>query len=128
MTAFRLRESVRSVMREIDADAQRYLQRGRDLSPQAGAIAVGGAHFDEFVRGEALGAFLRALRKGADPSAAVDVAKVYARECVATWNRQRGRDYVVHRWEGATDLLIERAGRLVRDAAGTMAEQGALFA
>jgi hypothetical protein len=106
-------DAVFAAMRAIDADAQNRLRRSRELSPRYGEIAVGGAHMDYFIPGEALSEFLRGLRKGAHPDAAVAAAKVYAREMVARWNKHRGGDYQTHLSEGCADTTIDQAWRRV---------------
>jgi hypothetical protein len=103
-------ESVRAVMREVRAESDRYLERARQLSPRGGEVAVGGTHFDAFLRGEARASLLRGFGK-LKPNdlsvTALETAKTDAREMVAKWNARR--EYQVHRWDGSADAVIETA-------------------
>lgn len=103
------------VMRGIGAKAQRHMDKHRSLMPRHGEIAVGGAHMDDFFLGNALEVFLRELRKDGNVGRAESVAKAEARESILKWNKHRGGDHVVHRWDGAADSAIEEAARRVRD-------------
>lgn len=95
-------------MREARASSDLLLERSRELSPRGGEIAVGGEHFTAFVNGEAIAVILRRIAAGDTPEAAREFARVWARESIAVFNRQRGGDYVVHRHEGHADQTIAR--------------------
>jgi hypothetical protein len=117
------RNAVFAEMRRLDERAEANLEKSRDLTPRHGEVAVGGAHMDYFIPGEAIAQFLRLLRRGNSPDVAAKGAKEYAREIVAKWNKQRGGDYQTHRWEGSADNLIEDAERSIRNAFETISEK-----
>jgi hypothetical protein len=118
-------ESVRAVMREVRAESDRYLATAQRLSPRYGEIAVGGEHFDAFLKGEALASLLRGFGKlnGDDHCVvALDAAKLDARDMVSKWNARR--EYQVARWEGAADTVLESAFRRIVNAIAAAAANG----
>lgn len=106
--------AVFAVMREIGADAERRLQNSRGLTPRGGMVAVGGAHMDDFFSGNALSEFLRALRSGVLPDDAAVIAKTAGQDSVHTWNKSRGNDYTVHRWEHTADEAVDSAAARIK--------------
>lgn len=90
------REALFAFMREIDAESDRYLAEFSRLQPRHGEIAVGAAHFDEWICAELLQELLRGLRRGLEPEAAVEAAREYGRLCVMKHNEKR-RDYTWQR-------------------------------
>jgi hypothetical protein len=116
-------ESVRVVMREVRAESDRYLETYRRMAPRGGEVAVGGEHFDAFLKGEALASLLRGfgrLKGDEFCVTALEAAKADAREMVAKWNARR--EYQVARWEGAADTVIESAYRRIVNAIAAAAE------
>lgn len=107
------REKLFAEMRSIDKDAQSYMQKGRDLSPRGGAIAVGGAHFEQTLKGEVISSYLRALRNGAEPKDALAKAETDRSSYVKTWNTQHSKDYVLQRADTAEQSLLEGIHRRV---------------
>ena len=111
------REAVLAAMRTIRAKADHHDEQARKLSPPGGQIAIGGAHFDEFLLGDSLAAFLRGLNRGMTPEAAETYAKTEARYAIRKWNEKRGGDYQTHRADIAADTAIETARRQIEEAA-----------
>lgn len=101
--------SVLVAMRVVRAESDGRLAAARRLIAPHGTIAVGGADFDEFVRGEALATLLGALSDGYYPSLAAVAAKMFARDAVRLHNAKRPRDVNWQRYDGTADLLIEHA-------------------
>ena len=110
------KEAVFAVMREIGADAERRLQKSRDLMPRYGEIAAGGDHMREFFPADALSTFLRGLRNGYDPDTAALLAKTSSRRSVKRWNQHRGGDYQTHVWEETAFAAVDRAVVRVKSA------------
>ena len=111
------RENLFAEMRRRGEQAEIHQQRGDQLSPRKGEVAVGGAHFDEFLKASAIWAVLRGIRNGRAPEDAGDVAKTEVRGSVINWNRQHGRDYATHRSASAESGLIDDVVRSLRRAA-----------
>jgi len=109
------REDVLVAMRRIRVKSDHHHTRARDLLPRGNSTAIGGEHFDHFLRGEALAVFLRSIGKGKDPRAAVEDAVVAATDMVRKWNARR--EWQVHRWEGAACDVIDDAMRALLIAA-----------
>jgi len=105
------RENLFSFMRQIDTEAQREEEKHRQLSPRHGAIAVGAAHFDPWIKAYAMQEYLRALRNGESPDDARDSALVEARYAVELHNRKRPKDVNWKRWTGTADHVIENLHR-----------------
>lgn len=91
-------------MRAIRKRSDDYLSQSQRLAPPGGTIAVGGEHFDAFVKGEALAVFLRHLGRGESAEYAAGAARVFAREAVEKWNA--GREYQTRRAESVADAAI----------------------
>ena len=107
------RESLFAAMRALDTTAQQHRTYAAKLAPPAGTIAVGGAHFDEVLKAEVIEGYLRALRAGDSPRNALTAAEANRTAIVKSWNKSRGKDYVVHRAETAEQSLIESILRTV---------------
>lgn len=107
------RERVFAVMRKIDKKADFHFTQERNLTPRGGAVAVGGAHFDEFLRGNAIRVFNRVIGKGQTPDQAREMAQRDSADAVKKWNRSRGKDFQVHRSTGSVDPLIDTIWRQV---------------
>jgi hypothetical protein len=100
-----------SAVRRIRKESDCYLERARRLTGPG--VPVGGAHIDEYARGEGLAKFLCALGRGRDPEGAAEEGKAEAALWLRNWNQSRRHDYVVHRWEQGADAVIEDAWREV---------------
>ena len=110
------RPEVFLIMRQIDLQAAEHDRRARALAPQPGRIPVGGAHFDECVKRDALEAFLRGLRFGHTPAEAEVIALDKSRELVRSWNRAprcasfTGK-HEVGRWEDTCAAMLADVAR-----------------
>lgn len=110
------REAVFVLMREIDAEAEVFDRRRRALEPEPGRLPVGGAHYDELLKCEALCDFLRAMRHGADPQEAAAEALERSRQLVRSWNANPrcvtiGGVFTVHRWEDTCGAMLDDRAR-----------------
>lgn len=92
------REKLFAEMRRLHVRADRHAESYKALAPRNGAIAAGGAHFDEFLKSEAIYDFLRGLNRGKTPQEAAEHAKGEARQAIAKWNARR--EALVHRLGG----------------------------
>ena len=110
------RPDVFLVMRRIDLEAAEHHKKAAMLAPRHGTIAVGGAHFDECLKRDALEAFLRAMRRGATPADAEAAALDESRALVRSWNRAprcasfTGK-HEVGRWEDTCAAMLEDVAR-----------------
>jgi hypothetical protein len=104
------RERVFVLMREVDAAAQKDYQKAQQIEGNGTTIPVGAAHFDYLIEAVVADAFLRAVRRGSDPTAALVEAKADGRLCVSKHNARR-KDYMWQRWDGAGDEIAERLMR-----------------
>lgn len=68
--------------------ADYHYRRWHELSPPHGTIAIGGEHFDHYLKYHALSEFLRGV-PSMGPVAACESAKRSSREVVQSWNRRR---------------------------------------
>jgi len=91
-----------------------YLRRGRQLTAPYGTIAVGGADFDEWLRGELLARFLSNLGKGLSPEEARAEADEWRLMAVKKHNQKRPRDINWKRWEGTGSDKLWFAVRMIR--------------
>ena len=91
-------------------------RRAQSLSPRGGAIAVGAAHWDAWIQGEAIHEFLRRLREGDTPKQALKNAKEWAHGAVAAHNAKRPKDVNWKRWEGTADGGLETLHRSLNTA------------
>lgn len=111
------REAVFVLMRQIDEEAEEFDRRRRALEPPPGCLPVGGAHYDERLKCEALRTMLRKMRHGHDPETAARAALEESRALVRSWNANPlcvtiGGAFTVHRWEDTCGaLLADRARR-----------------
>jgi hypothetical protein len=96
-------------MRSIRAKSERFISESRSLTPRGGSVAIGGAYFDPFVKGESLAAFLRGLHAGSTAQQAAEIAKAFARESVKIFNTDR--EYQTRRSEIIADAVIDDAMR-----------------
>lgn len=99
--------------------ADLYYEQYVRLSPPAGQVPLGGAHFDAYVRWYALNEFLRRLDAGASPSSCYDCARRDVVEVVKDWNRKPrcacvNSGYEAQRWEGMTDGILLWAMQLAQ--------------
>lgn len=83
------REALFKYMRKLDEDMLRNEEQARRLAPAYGEVGAGAADFDEFVKAEAIGSFLSALRNGATPDVAREKAREAVREATTIHNRKR---------------------------------------
>ena len=110
------RPDVFLVMRRIDLEAAEHHKKAAMLAPRHGTIAVGGAHFDECLKRDALEAFLRAMRRGATPADAEAAALDESRALVRSWNRAprcasfTGK-HEVGRWEDTCAAMLADVAR-----------------
>ena len=110
------RPDVFLVMRRIDLEAAEHHKKAAMLAPRHGTIAVGGAHFDECLKRDALEAFLRAMRRGATPADAEAAALDESRALVRSWNRAprcasfTGK-HEVGWWEDTCAAMLEDVAR-----------------
>ena len=111
------RPDVFLVMRRIDLEAAEHHKKAAMLAPRHGTIAVGGAHFDECLKRDALEAFLRAMRRGATPADAEAAALDESRALVRSWNRAprcvplAGGKSAVERWEDTCAAMLADVAR-----------------
>lgn len=111
------REAVFVLMRQINEEAMRYDRAALRLSPNAGEVPIGGAHFDERLKCEALYDFLRAMnRDGADPQTAAAAALEQSRALVRKWNANPravsfGGPATLQRWEDTCAAMLEDRAR-----------------
>jgi len=111
------KERIFAAMRAIDTRAQRYLETGNHMGRGTGmSIPIGAAHFDELLRGEVLCSYLRAIRKGASPTEAIDTAKAEIRSIIKSHNSKRAKDVCWQRADMAGDSTVEYAHRQILDA------------
>lgn len=121
-----VREAVFAWMRETgntslrDTREGQWLYGGQNAHGQGpvDTIPVGADHFDSFIKGETAEEYLRVLRRGGDPRAALVGAKAHARLCVAKHNAQRSRDVHWQRWEGTADSSLDHLHRMLIAALG----------
>lgn len=83
------RERLFAEMRRMDRAAMDFEAVHRRLSPPAGTIPVGAAHFDSWIRGYALQCFVAGLRKGLSPADARRQANVHRMDAVWRHNARR---------------------------------------
>lgn len=111
------REALFARMRGLSLESEYRFAKARELTPPASTIVVGGADFDEVLKGEVIASYLRAIRQGKTPTEALAITEADRTSYVRKWNKRRGNDYVVHRSEtDAEQSLIERVHRQVMQA------------
>lgn len=113
-------ERVFAAMRDIDNMAQAALEKSRKLRPPQGTVGIGGADFDEELKGQTLQSYVSNLNKGKTPEEALAAAQADAKAMIQKWNTQgvKGRAGVsskeeMRRWEGAMDSTLQDAHRRV---------------
>lgn len=116
-------EPVLAVMRQLRDQATRLEESYRDMAKHCGSrLPVGGAHFDYWVKGQALSDFLGAIGKGRTPEEAMAFAKGEACLAIKKWNANpravsiTGKKYELERWVGMCDTMLEHAMRQVSQA------------
>lgn len=110
-----LPEPTLATMRALRNEAEAQLEESRSRLPRGGAIAVGGGGIDELARGEGLHSYLDELGQTNDPARALAAGKRTARQFLETFNRRRGRDFVIRRSVTSADSWIEaRHQRILR--------------
>lgn len=99
-------EEVYQVIRQIGEKASYHQRSCEKLLPRNGAIAVGSAHTEHFIKGEILSEYLRGLRTGKTPQQAYESAREYGEDCVAKWNARV--EWQRHLWKefGRVDLDV----------------------
>ena len=108
-----LQERVLCAMRQCRAKSDQFLAKARALTPTGIAIAVGAAHFDDFIRGEALAKLLRHIGQGLPPSAAIEGAIKECRELIEAHNAKRPSDVNWQRWTESADRLVKSWGEAI---------------
>lgn len=109
------RERVFALMRAWDTEAVRYFDRGRETP---GTIPVGGAFFDEVLKGAVHMEFVSALRTAPSVEEAHKTAANAVRLWVKKHNERRPNDVHWRRWteSGQDDLeRLVRQARLVAE-------------
>jgi len=86
-------------LKRLENERARFEAECKRLSPRNGEIAVGGAHFDAFVRSEGLAELMNGIRSGKTLADSLKEAVAHTSLCVRKWNESRRRDYPTHRWE-----------------------------
>lgn len=122
------RERVLEAMRTIRAKSDRHLKLSQQLSPKYGYTPLGHEHYREFLHGECLAEFLRAIGWGSNPDQAEAEAKQWVSDSVWMWNKNPRCAWVngpweVEVWEHCEDAMIEWAKRLVLDASNPLKER-----
>lgn len=116
-------EPVLAVMRSIRGRATALDESYREMVVHCGSrLPVGGAHFDYWVKGQALFDLLSAIGKGRTPQEAAEFAKAEAALAVGKWNENPravtfGKKHELERWKGMCDGMIEDAMRSILKAA-----------
>lgn len=109
-------------MRDLDKRAQSHFDKATELSPKAGEVAYGAAHFDEFIQGAALQEFLFGIQRGSSPLKAANDAKNAVAEWVGKHNKKR-KDVNWQRNPTTADTLIEDARRRLQGTAEAQPER-----
>ena len=86
------RETLFAYMRELDQQAERLEAQSRDLMGPAGTVPAGAAFFDPFIQSLARSAYVRALRRGRTPDAALELTRKELRDAVQQHNAKRPKD------------------------------------
>lgn len=113
------RQAVYAQMRAEGATMDRYYS-----SPSMGGrgIAIGAQGFDDVMQAEVRRDFLAALRNGATPEEAAEIAKTAAHAYVTRHNAQRPKDANWQRSVEAFDWIANGRVRPMREASGVALE------
>lgn len=108
------RQRMFAVMREIDTEMMRYHALAQKLEPPYGTIAVGAAHFDEWMKAYARETYLRHLRR-VNPKQAEVNTRIELKQAVLIHNAKRPKDVSWQRWtETAFDTVSALRRRIER--------------
>lgn len=95
------RENVFAAMRRLDEWCQYHRNQAQSLCPPYGTISLGSADFDHLLNAVVGEEYLRALRRGSNPSTALALATTAGTKAVRQWNNHGhgNRAFIIGRFE-----------------------------